>query len=192
MMKELLAKIQSEATYLGSGIIKVDSFINHKVDVALMHSIGLNFARQFSELGITDIDKIVTAEVSGILPALTTAQVLNIPMIYARKRHSATMTDEYYQAKAESRTKGDTVALMVSKNYLLSNDRVLLIDDFLATGSTISALVDIIQQSGAFLRGIGCIIEKPIEGGRECLYQFDVPIITLAKLGFDQHTIKIL
>lgn len=181
-MKALVDRIQAEAVNLGKGIIKVDGFINHQIDPALTTAMGAEFASRFLALGVSSISKIVTAEVSGIPPAFATAQALQVPLIYARKQKPATLTERCYTAAAVSRTKGNLVNLQVSSKYLGVGDRVLIIDDFLATGSTLAALADIIAQSGATLCGIGCVIEKPWEMGREKLTHLEVPIITLAQI----------
>ena len=140
--------------------------------------------RVLQRRGVTGITKVVTAEVSGIGPALTTALALEVPMIYARKKRPVTMattaSGAVLHAQAPSHTKGGVVDLLVSPEYLLADDRVLLIDDFLASGQTILALVELIQASGATLCGIGCVIEKEFEQGRELLAPLDVPVVTLA------------
>ncbi len=179
-MKELVERIQREGRNLGKGILKVDGFINHQLDPALTLAMGQEFARRFAAAGATNVTKIVTAEVSGIAPALTTAIVLNVPVVYARKTRPVTMPSGYYSAKAPSHTKGGVVELIISPEYLLPSDRVLLIDDFLATGVTISALADVINQCGATLCGIGCLVEKRFEGGRANLQRLGVPIVSLA------------
>ena len=179
-MKELVERIRREGRNLGRGILKVDGFINHQLDPALTLAMGHEFARRFAAAGATDITKIVTAEVSGIAPALTTAIVLNVPVVYARKSRPVTMPSGYYSAQAPSHTKGGIVELIISPEYLLPTDRVLLIDDFLATGLTISALADVIAQCGATLCGIGCLVEKRFEGGRKHLQALGVPIVSLA------------
>ncbi len=181
-MQALIERIQQEAVYLGHGIVKVDSFINHQIDVALTTAMGQEFKRQFETAGISDITKVVTAEVSGIAPAFATAQAFGVPLIYARKHRPVTMTDTIFLTRAPSHTKGALVELMISPQYLGEQDRVVLIDDFLASGLTIEALVSLIQQSRATLCGIGCIIEKPFEGGRRRLAQLAIPIITLARV----------
>ena len=179
-MKELVERIRAEGRNLGRGILKVDGFINHQLDPKLTMGMGEAFARRFTALGVTGVTKIVTAEVSGIAPALTTGIVLDTPVIYARKTRPITMPDGFYSAHAPSHTKGGVVELIVSPEYLLPSDRVLLIDDFLASGKTIAALADLIAQCGSTLCGIGCIVEKSFEGGRERLATLDAPIVTLA------------
>ena len=190
-MKALIERIEDEATYIGNGIIKVDGFINHQVDPTLTTAMGTEFARRFAKAGVTAVTKIVTAEVSGIAPALATAQALKVPMVYARKHRPITMPDGFYLAEAPSHTKGSVVQLMISPTYLAESDRILLIDDFLATGYTIEALVKLIQQSGAKLCGIGCVIEKVFEHGRDRLADLDVPIVTLAKIELNQGSIHV-
>ena len=181
-MRVLIKRLKAEATHIGNGIIKVDGFINHQVDPILTMAIGGEFARRFSGTSSCNLTKIVTAEVSGIAPAMATARAFGIPMVYARKHRSITMPDDVYMAEAPSRTKGGVVKLMISPEYLHKGDRVLIVDDFLATGRTIRALAEIIQQSGAKLCGIGCIVEKVYEGGRRELEDLDIPIITLARI----------
>ena len=155
--------------HIGRGIIKVDGFVNHQIDPALTTQMGVEFAQRFARAGVDGLTKVVTAEVSGIAPALATAQALGVPLVYARKHRPITMPDGFFLAEAPSHTKGGVVQLMISPQYLGAGDRVLLIDDFLATGETIHALVSLVQQSGATLCGIGCVIEKVFEHGREQL-----------------------
>ena len=187
-MLALVERIRAEGTYLGNGIIKVDGFVNHQIDPGLTTEMGRAFAAQFAGAGVT---KVITAEVSGIAPALATAQVLDVPLVYARKHRPITMPEGYFLAEAPSHTKGGIVQLMVSPQYLADTDRVLLIDDFLATGHTIHALVELVQQSRAVLCGIGCLIEKVFEGGREQLAGLGVPIVTLAKIDLDGDKIVV-
>ena len=184
-MEALVERIRAEGQHIGKGIIKVDGFLNHQIDPALTTGMGEAFVARFIDEGVTDITKVVTAEVSGIAPAVATAQVLGVPMIYARKHRPITMREGEYVAEATSPTKGGSVELIISPEFLGEADQVLLIDDFLASGITIEALVKLIQQSGATLRGIGCVIEKTYAGGREHLAPFNVPIVTLAKVDLD-------
>lgn len=189
-MDLLKKRIAAEAEYLGRGIIKVDGFINHQIDPALTWAMGEAFAEAFAAAGVTGVTKVVTAEVSGIAPAVAAGQALRVPVVYARKHRPITMPDGYFLAEAPSHTKGGVVKLMISPQYLGSGDRVILIDDFLATGKTIYALAELIHQSGATLCGIGCVIEKVFEPGRAELASFDVPIVTLAKVDLeDDHIV---
>lgn len=179
-MQALIERIQREGRNLGQGILKVDGFVNHQLDPVLTMEMGHEFARRFTQFGVTGVTKIVTAEVSGIAPALTTGICLGVPVVYARKTRPITMAQGIYRAEAPSHTKGGIVELIVSPEYLLPSDRVLLIDDFLATGQTIAALATLIAQCNATLCGIGCIIEKTFEGGRDLLTPLGVPIVSLA------------
>lgn len=179
-MQSLIERIQREGRNLGRGILKVDGFVNHQLDPQLTLEMGSEFARRFAEAGVTGITKIITAEVSGIAPALTTGIALGVPVVYARKTRPITMAQGMFTAEAPSHTKGGIVELIVSPEYLQPRDRVLLIDDFLATGQTIAALAMLIAQCGAALCGIGCIIEKSFEGGRDLLTPLGVPIVSLA------------
>jgi xanthine phosphoribosyltransferase len=179
-MQALIDRIRLEGRNLGRGILKVDGFINHQLDPELTLEMGREFARRFGEAGVTGVTKIITAEVSGIAPALTTGIVLGVPVVYARKSRPVTMASGFYKSEAPSHTKGGVVELIVSPEYLKPHDRVLLIDDFLASGRTIVALAELIGQCKATLCGIGCLVEKSFEGGRALLAPLDVPIISLA------------
>jgi xanthine phosphoribosyltransferase len=175
-MDALKQKILEEGKNLGNGILKVDSFINHQVEPKLMEACGLEFARRFASIGAT---KILTAEISGIAPALMTARHMNLPVVYARKSKPITMPDQVYLTVAPSHTKGRLVELMVSPEYLSGGERVLIIDDFLASGSTIIALVRLAQTAGARIVGVGALIEKSFEGGRAILKYLNVPVESL-------------
>jgi xanthine phosphoribosyltransferase len=175
-MDALKQKIEEEGKNLGNGILKVDSFINHQVDPSLMDTCGMEFARRFAKIGAT---KILTAEISGIAPALMTARHMNLPVVYARKSKPITMPDQVYLTIAPSHTKGRLVELMVSPEYLAGGEKVLIIDDFLASGSTIIGLVRLAQTAGAKVVGIGALIEKSFEGGRALLKYLNVPIESL-------------
>jgi len=183
-MELLKERILREGVNLGHGILKVDSFINHQVDPALMLAVGGALAARFAHLGA---NKIVTAEISGIAPALTTALALGIPVVYARKSKPVTMHPNTMRATAPSHTKGVMTELMVSPEFLGPRDHVLVIDDFLARGKTIRALVELVQRSGASLIGIGAVIEKRFEGGRDELADLNVPIETLAVITNMDH-----
>ncbi len=178
-MERLKARILSEGQNLGDGILKVDGFINHQVDPDLMFEAGKELARRFKDVGAT---KVLTAEISGIAPALATAQNLGVPVVYARKSKPITMPDTVFLTLAPSHTKGRTVELIVSPEYLAGGERVLIIDDFLASGSTILGLVRLAQTAGSKLVGIGALIEKVFEGGREKLDHLGVPVESLAAI----------
>lgn len=177
MVEELKRRIQIEGRNLGNGILKVDSFINHQIDPDLMVQVGRELARRFAHTGV---NKILTAEISGIAPALATGQVLDVPVVYARKTRPVTMTGPVFVEVAPSHTKGRDVFLMVSTEFLGPADRVLVVDDFLATGATISALVRLVGHAGAELMGIATVVEKAFEGGRADLDTLGVPIVSLA------------
>jgi xanthine phosphoribosyltransferase len=176
-MEKLKELIMTKGQNLGRGILKVDGFINHQIDTKLMFDAGQELAKHFKDTGAT---KVITAEISGIGPALTTGYALEVPVIYARKIRPATMTGKVYVEVAPSHTKGSDVFLMVSSEFINEEDKLLIIDDFLASGSTISALARLIDHANATLVGIGAVIEKSFEGGRESLKRLGVPIATLA------------
>lgn len=178
-MKQLQERIRRDAVYLGDGIVKVDTFLNHQIDPALMEAIGEALAEPWHREGIT---RVVTAEVSGIPPALMTARRLKIPVIYARKGEPVTMGEDCLRETVHSRTGGTSVTLKIARHLLGQRDRVLLIDDFLARGATLRGLAAMVHRSGARLCGIGCAVEKPFEGGRSVLEDLQVPIHTLARI----------
>ncbi len=186
-MQALIERIRAEGEHIGRGIIKLDSFMNHQIDPALTMDMGLAFAQRFAAQGVTEVTRVITAEVSGIGPALATAYALGVPLVYARKHRPITMPEGYYRATAPSPTKARDVELMVSPQYLGAADRVLLIDDFLASGLTIEALAGLVAQSGATLVGVGCVVEKVYQPGRERLAPLRVPIITLASVDLDEE-----
>ena len=178
-MEALKSRILSEGKNLGDGILKVDGFVNHQVDPALMDACGQEFARRFRTVGAT---KVLTAEISGIAPAVSTALHLGLPVVYARKHKPITMPDQVFLTLSPSHTKGRMVELIVSPEYLAGGERVLIIDDFLATGATILGLVRLAQTAGATIVGVGALIEKTFEGGRQALEPLGVPVESLARI----------
>lgn len=176
-MQMLKERILRDGRNLGNGILKVDNFINHQVDPELMDACGREFARRFAHVQAT---RILTAEISGIAPALLTSLYMHLPVVYARKTKPITMPDTVYLTVAPSHTKGRLVELIVSPEFLASGERVLIIDDFLASGATIQGLVRLAQAAGSEIVGIGTLIEKSFEGGRNALAHLNVPIESLA------------
>ena len=154
-MRLLEERILRDGRNLGGGILKVDSFVNHQVDPILMYECGREFARRFRDIGAT---KILTAEISGIAPALTTAIHMELPVVYARKHKPITMPDQVFLTLSPSHTKGRMVELIISPEYLAGGERVLIIDDFLASGATVLGLVRLAQTAGARVVGIGALI----------------------------------
>lgn len=181
-MEELRKRVREQGENLGGGILKVDGFINHQVDPDLMMAVGRELAEAFRSERVT---KVLTAEISGIAPAFTTALELGVPVVYARKTRPVTMPPAVFVAQAPSHTKGGTVELMVSPEFLGPGDRVLIIDDFLASGSTIASLANLVLISRATLVGVGAVIEKGFEGGRQEIAGLGVPVkavVTIASM----------
>ncbi|WP_309384759.1 xanthine phosphoribosyltransferase [Cerasicoccus frondis] len=174
--------ISSQGRNLGNGILKVDALINHQIQPEIMQAFGQIFAERFASQSPT---RILTAEVSGIAPAVFTALELGVPVVFARKKKPVTMSGRVYMAVAESRTKGGNNELVVSAEFLHTDDRVLVIDDFLARGKTSAALLQLIREAGATPVGYGCLVEKQFEGGRQYLRDngfADIPIEALASI----------
>lgn len=178
-MDALKQRILQEGRNLGNGILKVDSFLNHQVDPALLDECGRELASRFASVGAT---KVLTAEISGIAPAFTTALHLGVPVVYARKTRPVTMPYQVFLTLAPSHTKGHNIELIVSPEYLAHGERVLIVDDFLATGQTILGLARLAQAAGSTIVGIGAVIEKVMEGGRVHLAALGVPIVALATI----------
>jgi xanthine phosphoribosyltransferase len=153
-----------------------------------MKEIGAEFARRFGHLGAT---RILTAETSGIAPALACAMILEIPLVFARKHMPITMSANPFTERAESHTKGSVVDLNVSPEYLKAEDKVIILDDFLASARTIRALINIVTTSGAELVGVGAVIEKTFEGGRASLSDLKIPVESLAAIkSFDNEKVN--
>lgn len=179
-MQALKDKILAEGQNLGNGILKIDSLLNHQLYPQLMVEMGETLAARFAGI---KVDRILTAEISGIAPALTTGMVMGVPVVYARKTKPITMAGPVFLETAPSHTKGGEVSLLVSAEFLHPNENVLIIDDFLATGKTLLALGRMVKSAGATLVGVGVVVEKSFEGGREILRNSgytDIPIESLA------------
>ena len=179
-MNVLKQRILAEGLNMGHGMLKIDSFLNHQLDVKLMEQVGGEIGERFTHC---KPNRILTAEVSGIVPAAMAAKALdNIPVVYARKHKPITMSEPVYVEVAPSHTKGSDVNLMVSPEFLTAGDNVLIVDDFLASGKTIEALARIVRNAGANLVGIAVVVEKRFEGGRDALRHWDVPIEAIAEI----------
>ena len=178
-MKLLEDRILKDGQYIGDGILKVDSFVNHQVDPYLMNEAGKEFAKLFMNFEAT---KILTAEISGIAPAVSAGLHLGIPVVFARKRKPITMPDQVLLTLSPSHTKGRTVELIVSPEYLGAEERVLIIDDFLATGKTIEGLIRLARIAGAEVVGVGALIEKTFEEGRQHLEDMGLHVESLARI----------
>lgn len=178
-MKLLEEKIQKDGKVLNENVLKVDSFLNHQIDPDLMNEIGKEFASRFASDGIT---KIVTIESSGIAPAVFAGLHLNVPVIFARKRKSVTLTDDLLSARVHSFTKNETNELSISKKYINKEDKVLIIDDFLANGQAALALVEMVHQAQSHVVGIGIVIEKSFQPGAEKLNELGLRVESLARI----------
>lgn len=178
-MKLLEERILKDGDVLGENILKVDSFLTHQVDFELMQEIGKVFADKYKEAGIT---KVVTIEASGIAPAVYAAQALGVPMIFAKKAKNITMTEGILTAEVYSFTKQVTSQVSIVSRFLSNDDTVLIIDDFLANGQAAKGLLEIIGQAGAKVAGIGIVIEKSFQDGRDLLERTGVPVTSLARI----------
>lgn len=178
-MELLKRKIVNEGIVLSEQVLKVDSFLNHQIDPLLMQEIGRTFANRFRENGIT---KIITIESSGIAPAVFTALELGVPVIFARKRKSLTLQDDLYTEKVYSFTKMEESEVSISRKFLSPDDRVLLVDDFLANGEAALAMARIVRQAQAEVAGIGIVIEKAFQDGGVKLRELGSRVESLARI----------
>ncbi|ANC07057.1 MULTISPECIES: xanthine phosphoribosyltransferase [Bacillus] len=178
-MKVLQEKILNEGKVLSGDVLKVDAFLNHQIDPVLMQEIGKEFAKRFKEENIT---KIVTIESSGIAPSVMAALELGVKVIFARKRKSLTLQDNMYVANVYSFTKQETNEISLSRNHIDENDRVLIIDDFLANGQAALGLMSLVEQAGASIAGIGIVIEKAFQDGGKKLREQGVRVESLAEI----------
>ena len=178
-MKTLEERILKDGYVLGENILKVDSFLTHQVDLNLMKEIGKVFADKFASAGIT---KVVTIEASGIAPALYTADALGVPMIFAKKSKNITMNEGILTAEVYSFTKQVSNTVSIVSKYLSQQDKVLIVDDFLANGQAAKGLVEIVEQAGAKVEAIGIVIEKSFQDGRGLLEKTGIPVFSLARL----------
>ncbi|CEL90314.1 xanthine phosphoribosyltransferase [Streptococcus sanguinis] len=183
-MKKLEERIFQDGQVLGENILKVDSFLTHQVDFSLMKEIGQVFAEAVKDAGIT---KVVTIEASGIAPAVYVAEALNVPMIFAKKAKNITMTEGILTAEVYSFTKQVTSTVSIAGKFLTSDDKVLIIDDFLANGQAAKGLITIMEQAGAQVEAVGIIIEKSFQDGRQLLETAGYRVLSLARIaGFEK------
>ena len=181
-MEELKQRIMQDAQVCPGGIIKVDNFLNHQIDTELIDHVGLEFYNYFKKYNIT---KILTIEASGIGIACLAARYFNVPVIFAKKSDAKNLSTEIYTAEVYSYTKGKTYTIRIDKNYISSNDRILIIDDFLANGQALLGLVDILGQAGATICGAGICIEKGFQNGGDNIRKLGIDLYSLAILGVD-------
>ena len=180
-MKELEQKIISECRILEGDVLKVDGFLNHRIDVAFMNDLGREFYRLYRDSGIT---KILTIEASGIGVACVAALNFDpiVPVVFAKKHSTKNISSDLYMSKAESYTHGKSFDIVVAKEYLDKEDVVLIIDDFLAKGNAMNALIDLCRQAGATVAGIGIVIEKLYQGGGNLLREKGFRVESLAMI----------
>nr|WP_272910288.1 xanthine phosphoribosyltransferase [Acinetobacter nectaris] len=178
-VQALEQKILTEGIVLSDNVLKVDAFLNHQIDPVLMQKIGKEFAARFKDQGIT---KIITIEASGIAPAVMAGLELGVPVIFARKYQSLTLKDDLYRAKVYSFTKQTESTIAISNKHIHSTDNVLIIDDFLANGQAALGLADLIHQANANIVGIGIVIEKSFQTGREFLIEKGYRVESLARI----------
>ncbi|MEN8548024.1 xanthine phosphoribosyltransferase [Acinetobacter soli] len=178
-MYALEQKILTEGIVLSDQVLKVDAFLNHQIDPVLMQLIGKEFAARFKDTGIT---KIVTIEASGIAPAVMAGLELSVPVIFARKYQSLTLKDDIYRSKVFSFTKQVESTIAISNKHISSTDKVLVIDDFLANGQAALGLIDLIHQASAEIIGVGIVIEKSFQPGRDLLLEKGYRVESLARV----------
>lgn len=178
-MELLKQRIRQDGTVKGTDVLKVDSFLNHQMDVALFEEIGKEFQRRFAGCGV---NKILTIEASGIGIACITAQFFHCPVIFAKKSQTKNIAGEVYTTKVESFTHGRVYDVIVSKKFLRPEDRILIVDDFLANGAALEGLIDLVQQAGATLVGAGIVIEKAFQPGGDRIRAKGVRVESLARV----------
>lgn len=178
-LKELQERIKKDGIVLSEDILKVDSFINHQIDPELMVHIGEAFAEHFKDQGIT---KIATIESSGIAPALMTAQSMRLPLIILKKQPSKVLNDNLFQTEVTAFTKGTSYELTLSSRFISDKDHVLIIDDFLANGEAATGAIRLIRKAHATVAGVGILIEKSFQPGRDKLTSQGLDVYSLARI----------
>jgi xanthine phosphoribosyltransferase len=183
-MKLMQDRILKEAQLLDGGVIKVDGFLNHRMDIDLIDKVGEEFYRIFGNLGVTEI---LTVEASGIGIACLTARYFKVPVIFAKKSESKNLVGELYTSEVYSFTKGKSYTIRVEKKYLQKGEKVLLIDDFLANGKALLGLIDICNQAGAEVVGAGICIEKNFQEGGDKIRSMGINLHSMAVIDFDEN-----
>lgn len=178
-MKLFEEKIKADGKIYAGDILKVDSFVNHQIDVKLMNELGREFYRRFAADGV---NKILTIEASGIGIACLAAQYFGAPVVFAKKSRTSNLAPDVYSAQVVSYTHGNTNNILVSKDYLKASDRVLIIDDFLATGEALFGLANLVEQAGATLIGAGILIEKSYQDGARRAKEKGIRVESLARI----------
>ncbi|TYO94980.1 xanthine phosphoribosyltransferase [Desulfallas thermosapovorans] len=178
-MYSLQKKIIEEGQVLSDTVLKVDSFLNHQIDPEFVMAMGRELADRYAGDGVT---KILTVEASGIAVALTTGLALKVPVVFAKKKKAATQDPQAYSTNIFSFTRQEAVDIYVNKKFINSHDRVLVVDDFLAQGEALRGMVEIVEQAGATLVGVGIVIEKVFQGGGQALREKGIRIESLAPI----------
>nr|WP_263314420.1 xanthine phosphoribosyltransferase [Mammaliicoccus sp. Marseille-Q6498] len=178
-MKTLQKRIKEDGVVIDEKILKVDSFLNHQIDAKLMYEVGQAITEHFKEKNIT---KVLTIEASGIAPAIMASLHLDVPCLFAKKAKPSTMTSEFYQTEIHSFTKNTTSTVVISKQFLDEDDHVLIIDDFLANGEASLGLHRLVQDANATTSGIGIVIEKSFQPGREKLESEGIEVLSLCQV----------
>lgn len=179
-MSYLKEKIIKDGVVLNEEVLKVDSFLNHQIDPTVLKEIGNEFVEYFKEKKIT---KIMTIEASGIAPAVLVASRFDVPMLFAKKAEPSTLSKEdQYETNVHSYTKDVTSRVLVSKKYLQPDDKVLIIDDFLANGEAALGLIDLVEQADAEVVGVGICIEKSFQPGHQKLVDKGIDIFSICRV----------
>lgn len=176
-MELLKEKIRRDGKVKDGNILKVDSFLNHQIDVHLLEEIGREFKRRFADETVT---KVLTIEASGIGIAVETARAFDVPALFAKKAKTKNIAGEVYTSKVMSYTHGREFDILVSKDFLGKRDRVLIVDDFLANGAALRGLIQLVQEAGAYLCGCGIVIEKGFQPGGAALRKEGIRLESLA------------
>ena len=178
-VKLLEDRIRSDGEVLPGNVLKINSFLNHQVDPELMKKVGEEFSQLFKDSGIT---KVLTCEASGIAPGVMTAYELHVPLVFARKKKPATLNDAVYWADVYSYTKKVTNQICVEQKFLDQDDCLLIIDDFLANGEAVKGMINIANQAGAQIAGVGIVVAKTFQGGSKWIKNHGYHLEALAEI----------